>query len=40
MIQTYMDKLVSNIEESFNKLDAENDKKKMDFDVSHIQFNL
>lgn len=40
MIQAYMDKLESNMQMNFNKFDEENDKKKVDFDVSHIQFSL
>lgn len=35
MIEAYMSKLESNIQMNFNKLDEENDKKKIDFDVSH-----
>lgn len=40
MIQTYTDKLESKIQMNFNKFDEENDKKKIDFDVSHIHFCL
>lgn len=35
MIQTYVAKLESHIQVNFNKFDVENDKKKIDFDVSH-----
>lgn len=40
MVQTYMGKLESSIQMNFDKWVEENDKKKMDFDVSHIQFVL